>query len=235
MKIHFLQHVPFEDMAGIFKWAEAKRHKTTGTLFFKDYKLPEIVDFDWLFILGGYMNVDENENFPWLLEEKKFIRKAISENKIVVGICLGAQLIADVLGGKIYRNKFTEIGWHPVSLTEEAQQSAVFKSLPQKFVPFHWHGDKFTLPLKCVRTVESYACENQAFEYNGRVIGLQFHLESTEESINRLVTNCADEIIQGEFIQNPVEMLCQYSHLEKLNKLMTAFLNCIESQFSSDY
>ena len=85
------------------------------------------------------MNVYENEKFPWLVEEKEFIRKAISESKIVLGICLGAQLIADVLGGKIYKNEFNEIGWYPVSLTEDAQQSAVFNSLPDEFVPFHWH------------------------------------------------------------------------------------------------
>lgn len=235
MKLHFFQQVPFEDLAGIFKWAEEKGHKTSGTLFFEDYELPEIDDFDWLIVLGGYMNVYENEKFPWLVEEKEFIKKAISESKIVLGICLGAQLIADVLGGKIYKNEFNEIGWYPVSLTEDAQQSAVFNSLPDEFVPFHWHGDTFTLPPGCRRTVESKACENQAFEYNGKVIGLQFHLESTEENIYRLITNCADEIVRGEFIQNPDEMLRQDSRLEKLNKLMTTFLDCIESQFGSDF
>ncbi len=138
-------------------------------------------------------------------------------NKIVLGICLGAQLIADVLGDRIYRNKFTEIGWHSVSLTEDAQQSMVFGSLPDEFIPFHWHSDTFSLPPGCRRTVESKACENQAFEYNGKVMGLQFHLESTEESINRFIINCADETIRAEFIQEPEEMLNQHDHLKKLN------------------
>jgi len=235
MKLHFFQQVSFEDLEGIFKWAEEKGHSTSGTLFFEDYEFPEIDDFDWLIVLGGYMNVYESEKFPWLVEEKEFIRKAISGDKIVLGICLGAQLIADVLGGRIYRNKFTEIGWHSVSLTEDAQQSMVFDSLPDEFIPFHWHSDTFSLPPGCRRTVESKACENQAFEYNGKVMGLQFHLESTEESINRLIINCADEISRAELIKETEKMLNKRSNLKKLNRIMTTFLDSIERQFGIDF
>ena len=114
MRLHFLQHVPFEDLAGIFSWVKEKGHSISGTLFFEDNKLPGLDEFDWLIVLGGPMGVYEEDKYPWLGEEKKFIKDAISADKIILGICLGAQIIADVLGGKVYRNKVKEIGWYPV-------------------------------------------------------------------------------------------------------------------------
>ena len=147
MKLHFFQQVSFEDPAGIVHWAEIKGHDITFTHFWRDTELPKMRDFDWLIIMGGPMNVSEQKKCPWLAKEKEFIRNAIVENKIILGICLGAQLIAEILGSKIYKNRLPEIGWHPVSLTEDARCSLVFSVLPDNFIPFHWHGDTFTLPL----------------------------------------------------------------------------------------
>ncbi len=106
MRIHYLQHVPFEDLANIEVWAKEKGHSISVTRLYDDEEPPEIKDFDWLVILGGPMNIYEEKTYPWLIREKEFIGEAIAAKKIVLGICLGAQLIADVLGGKVTRNRF---------------------------------------------------------------------------------------------------------------------------------
>jgi GMP synthase-like glutamine amidotransferase len=169
MRLHSLEHEPFEGLANIEVWAKNRGHSISRTLLFNNEELPDIDDFDWLVIMGGSMNIYEEEKYPWLREEKNFIAEAIAGKKIVLGICLGSQLIADVLGGNVSKNKYKEIGWFPVSLTADAKNSPVFSTLPRKFAAFHWHGDTFKIPPGAVRIAESEGCANQAFEY-GRVI-----------------------------------------------------------------
>ncbi len=231
MRLHYLQHVPFEDLANIEVWAKERNYQISRTRFFEDKRLPQMRSFDWLIIMGGPMNIYEEEKYPWLAKEKKFIEKAIVNKKIVLGVCLGAQLIADIIGGKVYKNNCKEIGWFPVSLTEEAKKSSVFNALPDRFIPFHWHGDTFNLPSGSKRIAQSEGCANQAFEYDGRVIGLQFHLESSIESINRLIQNCGDELVEGKYIQKPDEMLSQHKNLQEINRIMNMLLDNIEREY----
>jgi GMP synthase-like glutamine amidotransferase len=176
MRIHSLEHEPFEGLGNIEVWAKNKGHSITRTLLFKNEKPPKTSDFDWLIIMGGSMNIYEEDKFPWLKAEKEFIAKAIAANKIVLGVCLGSHLIADVLGGKVSKNQYTEIGWFPVSLTREVRDSSIFSSLPGIFSAFHWHGDTFKIPHGVALIAQSVGCANQVFEC-GRAIGLQFHLE----------------------------------------------------------
>lgn len=227
MKIHYLQHVPFENLANIEPWAINENHTISKTLLFNNHTLPKTSEFDWLIIMGGPMNIYEDKKYSWLVEEKKFIEKAIADEKNVLGICLGAQLITDVLGGTVYKNNYKEIGWHPVLLTEEAKSSSVFNKLPDRFIAFHWHGDTFNLPSGAIRTAESEGCANQAFEYDKRVIGLQFHLESSEKSINSLIQNCADDITEGKYVQKTEEILYQHKNLEEIEKTMNCFLSAV--------
>ncbi len=234
MRLHAIQHVPFENLARIETWARGKRHTISKNLMFDGGRLPTMGEFDWLVILGGPMNIYEEKKYPWLVREKKFIQRAIKGGKIILGICLGAQLLADVLGAKVSRNREKEIGWYPVTLTEEGERSPVFGGLPRGFTPFHWHGDMFEIPNGAARTVQSEGCFNQAFEYEGRVIGLQFHLESTTESIKKLVRHCQNEIQSGKHVQSADEMLSQPQALDELGILMTRFLNAMESQFVGD-
>lgn len=227
MKLHYLQHVPFEDLANIAGWAQEKGAIISKTLLFKNEDFPQMSDFDWLVIMGGPMNIYQEQEHPWLIKEKRFIAEAINNNKIVLGICLGAQLIADILGGAVYKNNHQEIGWFPVSLTKETQKSPIFNSLPDRFIGFHWHGDTFDLPAGCIRIAASEGCSNQAFEYQGRVIGLQFHLESSTESIKQLVQNCGHEITGGKYVQSAKAILAQDSYLPELNKTMNLLLDNI--------
>lgn len=225
MRLHFLQHVAFEGLANIEVWAKQQGFTITCTRLYQGEKLPEVNQLDWLVVMGGPMNIYEEKEYPWLAAEKRFIAEAVESNKIVLGICLGAQLIADVLGGKVYRNDQKEIGWYPVSLTAEARNSSVFSVLPKSFIAFHWHGDTFHLPPGATRIAESEACRIQAFEYNhGRVIGLQFHLESSADSIQLLLDNCGEELVDGRYIQKAHEILPREKPLEEINRFMGMIL-----------
>jgi len=232
MKIHSLEHEPFEGLGNIEVWAKNKGHSITRTLIFKNEKLPDISDFDWLAIMGGSMNIYEEDKFPWLKEEKDFIAKAIAANKILLGICLGSQLIADVLGGKVSKNKFKEIGWFPVSLTREARDSSIFSSLPVTFTAFHWHGDTFKIPHGAARIAQSEGCANQAFE-RGRAIGLQFHLEYSKKSIDLMFQNCGDELVDGKYIQTPDEILSKIANVYEMNKTLDLILDNMEREFGA--
>ncbi len=194
-----------------------------------------MAELDWLFILGGPMNIYQEREYPWLKREKKFIAEAIGQEKVVLGLCLGTQLVADVLGGKVFRNAYKEIGYYPVRLTPEAEKSEIFRPLPAQFVAFHWHGDTFSIPPGSIRIAESEGCPNQAFEYRGRVIGLQFHLEFALESIQRLIRNCGDELGGGKYIQSAAEILGQRGYLQEIQRMMTYLLDHWEKKFRTNF
>ena len=206
MRIHYLQHVPFEDLANIAVWAAEHGHSITGTRLFCDDPLPAIDSFDLLVVLGGPMNVDEHGRYPWLLEEKRLIGQAIEGKKSVLGICLGAQLAATVLGAAVKENAHKEIGWFGVSMTDEAQSSKFFRDLPRDFTAFHWHGDTFDIPAGAVRLAGSEACANQAFEYDSHVLAVQFHLEYSTSSIEKMLHHCGDELVGGPYVQSREEI-----------------------------
>jgi GMP synthase-like glutamine amidotransferase len=230
MRIHSLEHEPFEGLANIEVWAKNRGHSISRTLLFNDEELPDMSDFDWLVIMGGSMNIYEEEKYPWLKPEKNFIANAIASKKIVLGICLGSQLAADVLGGSVSRNKYKEIGWFPVTLTKEARNSSIFSNLPDKFTVFQWHGDTFQIPPGATRIAESVACMNQAFEY-GRVIGLQFHIEYSTGSINSMFQNCSDDIVDGKYIQKPDEIVSKYGNVAESKRILNLLLDNIEREF----
>ena len=233
MRIHYLQHVPFEDLANIGVWANEKAHTITRTQLFNEENLPNMDEFDWLIIMGGPMNIYEENEYPWLSGEKEFISQAIANKKIVIGICLGGQLIADVLGGKVIRNESVEIGWFPVKLTGDSKCSTGFGTFPEEFTAFHWHGDTFEIPPGATRLAESEACANQAFEYNGRVIGLQFHIEYSAKSIDLMIQNCGDELVDGKCIQKADEIISKSDHLEETNSLLNILLDNMEREFGN--
>jgi len=206
MRIHCLTHVPFEDAANIGQWTKLHGHSLTYTHLYRDEPLPTIESFDMLAIMGGPMNVDEHDQYPWLTSEKDFIQQAINAEKKVVGVCLGAQLIADILGGEVFPNDHKEIGWYPVRLTPQAKQSRAFASLPNEMRVFHWHGDTFSLPSGAIHLASSAVCENQAFQYKDHVLGLQFHLEYSADSIEKMLTHCGDELTDAPYIQTADEI-----------------------------
>lgn len=233
MRLHYIQHNPFEDLANIALWAEDSGHEISGTKIFAGERLSERADFDILLVLGGEMNIYEEDKYPWLKEEKRFIRKVMDSEKMVLGICLGAQLIADLLGGTVHKNRYREIGWHEVKLTSAALNSCAFRGFPDSFTAFQWHGDTFDLPGGATGLASTAACFNQAFEI-GRNVGLQFHLESSWQSIRRLIDNCEDELTPEWFVEQPVDMLSAENHMKDLNKLLKIFMKNIELMVDRD-
>ena len=206
MRVHYLQHVPFEGPARVAAWVAAKGHSLTSTHVYRGDALPEIDALDWLVVMGGPMNIYEHDRYPWLVDEKAFLRQVIEAGKTVIGICLGAQLIADVLGAEVIRGEHKEIGWFPIRLTPEACESTLLGFLPASLPVFHWHGDTFPIPEGAVHLAESAACKSQAFLYAGRVLGLQFHLESTPESVAQILAHCADEVVPAPYVQTPEQI-----------------------------
>ncbi|NPA13516.1 MAG: amidotransferase [Aquificae bacterium] len=229
MRIHYIQHVHFETPANIFKWAKDRGYSITGSRLFLNEGLPNLDSFDFLVVMGGPMGVYDDDKFPWLKEEKRFIEKAIQGGKKVLGVCLGAQLIADVLGAKVYKNKYKEIGWFPVEKTEEGKKSPLLKDFPDKFTAFHWHGDTFDIPDGALWTTRSEGCEHQSFEYNnGKVVALQFHLEVNPESVKQLIENSVEELMEkGKYIQSPEAMLNNKEAFLEIEKLLYTLLDQI--------
>jgi GMP synthase (glutamine-hydrolysing) len=219
MNIHCFQHVPFETPAIILEWIECHDHAIRYTYFFeKSHTLPAVTEFDCLLVMGGPMNVDEEEKFPWLKEEKKIIKETIDANKKVMGICFGSQLIAAVLNKKIYKASEKEIGFFPVTFTHTALQHSLFNHFLKNYPVFHWHGDTFDLPEGAELIASTDVCPNEAFIIDNKVLALQFHLEMNEEVIEKMISHCADELAEsGVHIQSAEEIRKGYHHLQ-LNK-----------------
>jgi GMP synthase (glutamine-hydrolysing) len=226
MIIHYVQHVPFETPGEITAWATREGHVVTANRVFEGEPIPEADRYDWLVVMGGPMGVGDESRYDWLTGEKRAIASAIEHGKTVVGVCLGAQLIAAVLGARVYPNATKEIGWFPVTRTKSGETHMLTRDLPGQFFAFHWHGDTFDLPAGADHLVRSEACENQMFACDGgRVVGIQFHLEMTDQGIAALVENCRGDIVSGPHVQSPDQMLGAKSLLHDAHAILHSLLD----------
>jgi GMP synthase-like glutamine amidotransferase len=232
MRIHHLQHVPFEGIGSMEPYFINQGHQLSSTHLYLNEPFPQLHDFDWLIVMGGPMGVSDELQYPWMSKEKSFIKSSIESGKIIVGICLGAQLIADVLGAKVYKNRYREIGWFPINVTEQVDNT-IFKGVfSQGIEVFHWHGDTFDIPESGVLLASSDACQNQGFIVEDRIVGLQFHLETTPGSTKALVENCRDELDGSEFVQNEKEILSKESRFLTNNEVMIEVLERLETNWA---
>jgi GMP synthase-like glutamine amidotransferase len=206
MRIHVLQHVPFEGPANVGVWAKRNGHDLAVTNLHHGDDLPPIDAADAMVVLGGLMSVTDEQEYPWLVGEKTFLREYIATTRPVLGICLGAQLLAECLGGTVRRNDVREIGWHEVTLAPAARQIGPMGSWPERMLPLHWHGDTFTLPAGATRIASSPATAEQGFVYGGNVLTLQFHIEYSVASIELMLTHCGHELEDGPFVQQPEQI-----------------------------
>ncbi len=207
MHVHFLQHVPFEKPGVLLDWFKKNHYSVSHTLFFENEECPHPNDFDALVIMGGPMSIHDEKKYPWLKAEKSLVRFSIEQKKMVIGICLGAQLIADALGGRVFKNTVEEIGWFPIELTKEGQCNPLFKDLPQRFPVLHWHGEAFDLPSGAVHVFQSMGCSNQAFVYDDHVLALQFHMEAKNENVQEMIQHLPKDISLKRFVQHPDEII----------------------------
>jgi len=229
MRLHYLQHVPFENPGSILLWAKQQEHVITSTQLYQNDTFPAQQEFDWLVVMGGPMNIYDEAIYPWLAAEKVFIREAIAAGKVIIGLCLGAQLIADVIGGQVTQNPYKEIGWFPVHLNAAVRSSPLFSFFPPQPIVFQWHGDTFSaLPEEALCIADSDACSHQAFIYRKRVFGFQYHMENTPTIIQGLVENCRDEMIPDKYVQTPTELLAHPEYIAQNNQWMEMFLTQLE-------
>ena len=199
MRVHILQHVPFEGIGGMGSWLDSRDAVLGYTRFYESAKLPDVRGLDLVIIMGGPMNVLDERAHPWLMAEKMFVREAIDRGVAVLGVCLGAQIIADVMNARIFPNEFKEVGRLPIEAIKGSEDKFVF---PERMMAFHWHGDTFDLPDGALHLARSEGCENQAFQLGKNVIGFQFYLETTMETTELMIENCPDDFANGRYVQS---------------------------------
>lgn len=225
MRFHVLQHVPFEGLGSIHRWLQSQGAVVTATEFFRAPALPDLNAVDAIIALGGPMSVNDEAELPWLKDEKRFIREGIYSGMPVLGICLGAQLMASSLGARVYSGADKEIGWFPVHACKH--DASVF-SFPSNCEVFHWHGETFDLPTGAKHLARSEGCLHQAFQVGKRAIGLQFHLETTPESAEAIITHCRHELLPARFVQSEQELRSvRPGRYSGINKLMDSVLHYI--------
>ena len=200
MEIAILQHVDFEGPAEIENWCRQTGNEYKVYRLFLGEALPKAERTDFLVILGGPMSV--LDELPWLEQERQLIRVLISQGKPVFGVCLGGQQIAKTLGADIFQGEYREAGWLPIW----TMKSETLGELPEELVVFHWHGEQFGLPEGAERLFTSEVCPNQGFIYKENVIGLQFHFESTKESIESILQNDAAFLDGTAYTQTSAEI-----------------------------
>jgi GMP synthase-like glutamine amidotransferase len=225
--IHIFQHDAAVGAGHIADWISRNRLPVTYTRFFNDDPLPDVNQLDWLIVLGGDMGVFDYDRFPWLYEEKRCIEKAIGINKVVLGICLGAQIIAEVLGTRVYKTRFPEIGWFEVEVPKEAAKSPIIADIQRKFMAFHWHEDTFDLPSGAIRLGSTKACLNQGFIHDDRVVGIQFHPECRAEEVRVLIEQFRHEFIDGIYVQSPEAILSAQHHYTQMHAALDQILDNI--------
>lgn len=227
MRIHFLQHVPYEGLGCIRNWIDHKGHEVSCTRLYAADPLPHPDHVDFLIIMGGPMGIYDEADYPWLKPEKTFIQLMIESGKPILGICLGAQLLADTLGAKVYPNRQKEIGWFPVTRTETAAASKLGNVLPDSLEAFHWHGDTFDLPQGAIHLSRSADCENQAFVMDDQLVGLQYHMEMTPQGAQELIECCGDELVDGPTIQSADDIMASEQRFMSLNQAMFDLLDAM--------
>jgi len=206
MNICVLQHAAYEGPGEIAAWAARRDHSVGVHHLYRGDPLPRPDAFDLLVVMGGEMNIYQYRDWPWLKPESAFIRSALAQGRRVIGICLGAQLIADALGARVFQNAEHELGWLPISWTDEAR--AIFPGLPAVSTVLHWHGDTFELPAGATRLAASEGCPEQGFLIANKCLGLQFHIEVDPSLVKQYVAG-QGEWPTGPYSQTPQAILSE--------------------------
>jgi GMP synthase-like glutamine amidotransferase len=229
MNVCCLQHASFEGPGNVEAWSAERSHDFKIVRLYQDEPLPSVQDLDLLVVMGGPMSVHDEDVYPWLDPEKKLIARCLATGKFTLGVCLGSQLLAEVLGARVYRNRFKEIGWLPVERCSGDNPSHLFRTLPRQFTPFHWHGETYDLPAGTTHLARSEGCPVQAFEH-AYGLGLQFHLEVTSDGVSDLIRACSSDIASGPYEQTPAQILACTDRCAASQKLLVDVLNGIEAR-----
>ena len=236
MRIQLIEHDP-EDFSrtNITLWAAEKEYQLEQVFICNGEPLPTLDSFDWLMVMGGSQHAWDVASYPWIKAEKAFLQQVLASNKIVVGICFGAQLLAEALGGRIFPAQYKEIGWHDVKLNSDGRASFLFNQIPDAFTTFHWHSDHFSLPNGCTPLASSKATENQAFVCKQRpVVGLQFHPEYTLDMVRYYARNYSQDWLTDAYVQDGSTVLAGTDEQPDSYKYMQILLNNIAQEFTEE-
>lgn len=195
LRVHYFQHIADEGLGSCKNFFTDIHASISTTEFFalpaqqklEIEALPQIEDVDLLIIMGGAMSVNDEHLHPWLLVEKRWLRRFIASGKPVIGLCLGGQLIANALGAKVTKNQKKEVGWTKVKAVNPYPQACF--TLPAEFEIMQWHGETFDLPKGAKLLAWNEDCQHQAFQIGENIIGFQFHPEMTAKTIGLYLEN----------------------------------------------
>jgi GMP synthase-like glutamine amidotransferase len=160
--------------------------------------------YDMLLVMGGAMNVYQEDKYPWLIEETQAIRQAVQAGKAVLGVCLGGQLLAKALGAQVHLGAATEIGLIPITLTEAGKSDPLFEGLSQ-VEAVEWHDDTFDIPAGAVALARSEGCAHQAFRFGQHAYGLQFHPEVSPQMLSEWIKAEGDSPTDRSSFQEAIE------------------------------
>ena len=218
-KIWVLQHHPAENLGGIADALEEAALAWQYVRVFDGQAIPrDMKGAGGLIVMGGPETVYQLDRYPYLRDEIRLIENALKENRPILGVCLGSQLLAAALGANVRRGESKEIGWYPVRLGDTASDDRLMRGLPTEFVAAHWHSDVFDLPGGAVALASSEKTPIQAYRYGEKAYGLLFHAEMTAEIIEALVNEFRDGLtrvgIDGDAIA-----ASSPKHLPKLGEI----------------
>lgn len=211
MRVHWLQHVPYEGLGHVGTWLAARRATVARTRLFAGDRLPAPDAVDLLIVLGGPMSVNDEAALPWLRDEKALLREVIAGGGAVLGICLGAQLIAAALGARVGPAREREVGWWPVRAVPPPpagkDPAGVARCpFPAETTCLHWHGETFELPPGALHLARSEGCEHQALQVGRRVVGVQFHPEATPDWARTVLTASPESLAPGRYVMPANEL-----------------------------
>jgi GMP synthase (glutamine-hydrolysing) len=228
MRVHCIVHASFENPGVIREWIKKKAYELSTTHTYKGESLPELSQFDFLIVMGGPQSALHLDKWPYLKDEIILIQKTIAARKPLLGICLGAQLIAASLGAKAERSPAREIGLFPVETLPHAAEDPVFSQFPTTFSAMHWHNDMPGLPKEARLLAKSAGCPRQAYAIGDRIYGIQCHLEMTQESIAEMLPHCEAELTPDHYVESK-ESLLSYD-LKDTNQKMLVVLDYLASK-----
>jgi len=226
MRILCFLHEDCEGPGVISDWASDNDYHLKSIHWHRGEEVKDAdAEADMIVIMGGPMNIYEHSKYPWLAREKQLIQEMIRSGKILIGICLGSQLIADALGSKVFRNGSLEIGWFPVCFTEQAAN--IFADLPAKATVFHWHGETYELPKCAVRLASSEATGCQAFSYGSNVFAFQFHLEVTKDMVREFTEVFGKDLLPSEYVQDSSTINSRQSYYKQNQEYIRNILDTV--------
>lgn len=223
-RFHCLRHVNFEGLSAIQRWLDQQGYPIQTTNVRNGDTLPPVDDFDALIILGGPQSARQLDQHPYLYQEIEFIQSVLATNKPMLGICLGAQLIAHALGAPAEKSPEPEIGFFDCELTEAGKQDPVLGPLGTPFLVQHYHADMPGLNQQMELLATSQGCPRQAFKYGDQVYGFQFHLEIDRNQAERMIEHAGDDLTQQRpFIQSAAQLLA--GDFEQVNQRLFTVLD----------